>query len=254
MDQEELIRQILDGELTSREEGELRAEASGGDSGFEDRLQRARVAQQALGRLPPVPPPEPGLTQRIMEALPPDAEADPLLRQLPQAPPQNEKMADRVMASLPTPSRQASWWRVLVRPIPVPAWALVLLVAAGVTWVSVDRQHTPLVAPAAQVVTQKPRTAPPKRPEPPRPMLVRFHLAAPAARKVSLVADFNGWSTQKTMLSDPDGNGIWTVTVPLSSGRYHYRFLVNGEQWVMDPDATSFLADGFGGTNALLDI
>lgn len=253
MDQQELIRQILDGELTSQEEVDLRAEASKEESGFEAGLERARATQQALELLPPVPPLESGLVRRIMEALPPGAEAIALLRHLPPAPPQDEKMADRVMAALP-PSSQTSRWRLLLRPIPVPAWALVLLLAASVLWVAVARQHTLPVAPATPAVAQKPRAAIPLKPAAPPQMLVRFHLAAPAARKVSLVADFNGWSTQKNMLSDPDGNGIWTITVPLSSGRYHYRFLVDGDQWVTDPDATSFLADGFGGTNALLDI
>jgi hypothetical protein len=31
-------------------------------------------------------------------------------------------------------------------------------------------------------------------------------------------------------------NGVWTTRVTLSSGTYGYKFLVNGTDWVFDPD------------------
>ncbi len=223
-------------------------------------MDQEELILEALKQLPPVPESSSDLTDRIMESLP-EAQAQAALEHLPEAPGPDPELADRVMESLPgSHGAPAPWWRLLLRPVPVPAWALVLLVAAGATWMVLDGQSTrrgqpvPPAIPAVTAVEQKPPAPSPARPAPPRPMLVRFHLAAPAAREVSLVADFNGWSTHKTMLADPDGNGIWTVTVPLSQGRYHYRFLVDGDRWVVDPDATSFLADGFGGMNALLDI
>jgi 1,4-alpha-glucan branching enzyme len=30
---------------------------------------------------------------------------------------------------------------------------------------------------------------------------------------------------------------LWTVTVPLTPGRYRYAFLVNGSRWLADPAA-----------------
>ena len=37
------------------------------------------------------------------------------------------------------------------------------------------------------------------------------------------------------VLRDPDGDGIWTGTFVLPPGRHHYRFLVNGTAWLLDP-------------------
>ena len=89
----------------------------------------------------------------------------------------------------------------------------------------------------------------------PKPtVMVRFLIKAPEAKKVSLAGDFNDWSVEKTTLSDEDGNGVWTDTVPLEPGRYQYKFLLDGEKWVVEPDAQAYQADGFGGKNSLLVI
>jgi len=85
-------------------------------------------------------------------------------------------------------------------------------------------------------------------------MLVRFMLRAPKAKQVSLVGDFNDWSVDQNPLSDPDENGIWTISIPLDPGRYQYKFLVDGKQWVVEPDAQAYQPDGFGAQNALLVI
>ena len=51
-------------------------------------------------------------------------------------------------------------------------------------------------------------------------------------------------------MSDDDGDGIWTVTIPLDDGNYEYKFTVNGwsnqEQWTADgtPDCAENADDG----------
>ena len=84
--------------------------------------------------------------------------------------------------------------------------------------------------------------------------MTRFLLHAPKARQVAVVGDFNEWARNGTPLSDSDENGIWTVSVPLTPGRYQYKFLVDGKQWVVEPDAPAYHPDGFGGRNSLLEI
>lgn len=249
MDQQELIRQILDGELSADEQRQQTRLAMADDPHFEARLQRMREAQQALAALP-VPLPRPGITDRIMEALP-RGDAASLLERLPPVPGCGDGRVERIMAAMPPAEQPAPWWRLLLRPIPVPAWAALLLLVCAVSWIALDRPTTP--APQAKPQALASNHQQPRCPRP-APVQVRFHLAAPGAKQVSLVADFNGWSVDQTRLSDPDNNGIWTVTVPLVRGRYRYKFLVDGSQWIVDPDAPSIMADGFGGTNALLDI
>jgi len=61
---------------------------------------------------------------------------------------------------------------------------------------------------------------------------VEFRLDRPDAQTVGLAAEFNGWKSQ-AMSKGPDG--VWTVTLPLAPGTYGYKFLVNGSQWLFDP-------------------
>ena len=55
---------------------------------------------------------------------------------------------------------------------------------------------------------------------------------------VFLNGSFNGWCGECNPMSDDDGDGIWTVTIPLDDGNYEYKFTVNGwsnqEQWPGD--------------------
>jgi len=67
---------------------------------------------------------------------------------------------------------------------------------------------------------------------------VLFVMPAPGATSVSVVGNFNGW--EATPLSDTDGDGIWTASIPLTDGRYEYAFVVDGRWWGQDP-----LADGY---------
>lgn len=66
-----------------------------------------------------------------------------------------------------------------------------------------------------------------------------FVIAAPGARSVAVVGDFSAW--QPLPLSDPDGDGIWTASIPLPPGRYEYAFLVDGKWVGQDPLAEEYL-------------
>lgn len=67
---------------------------------------------------------------------------------------------------------------------------------------------------------------------------ILFVMPATGAHDVSVVGNFNDW--EATPLADDNGDGIWTVSIPLSPGRYEYAFVVDGRWWGQDP-----LADGY---------
>lgn len=60
-----------------------------------------------------------------------------------------------------------------------------------------------------------------------------FKYKAPDAKGVELMCEFNGW---KAVAMTKDADGVWTVKVDLPSGKHAYKFLVDGKDWVMDPE------------------
>jgi anti-sigma factor RsiW len=87
----------------------------------------------------------------------------------------------------------------------------------------------------------------------PREVFVRLLLIEPGAHTVAVVGDFNGWDAEKTPLERADG-GVFRVTLPLEVGRYHYMFVVDGNEWRADPLASETSPDGFGSQNSVLDV
>ena len=71
---------------------------------------------------------------------------------------------------------------------------------------------------------------------------------------IAIAGDFNNWNPSDTLLEDHDGDGIWTATLNLEPGRYEYMFVLDGKQWVPDPNAIRFVKDGFGNRNSVLEI
>jgi hypothetical protein len=67
----------------------------------------------------------------------------------------------------------------------------------------------------------------------PIPMQLVFH--APAAHRVSVVGDFNGWDTHANILNRDPASGLWSATVALRPGRHVYAFIVDDSIWMRDP-------------------
>ena len=50
------------------------------------------------------------------------------------------------------------------------------------------------------------------------------------------------------------GDGIWSIIKPLASGRYEYKFVIDRNSWVEDPNAIERIDDGYGGKNSVLIV
>lgn len=78
------------------------------------------------------------------------------------------------------------------------------------------------------------------------PRAIKFVLIAPKAARVSVVGDFNGWSTSANPMKEQRADGTWTVFVPLKPGLHVYSFVVDGTHFVADPTAPIAPDDGYG--------
>lgn len=81
---------------------------------------------------------------------------------------------------------------------------------------------------------------------------VSFTFESPEARNVFVVGDFNGWDSDRTQLRRGKNN-IWQRDIKLKSGRYEYKFFVDGN-WIIDPKNNNRMGNSFGSENSVLEI
>ena len=79
---------------------------------------------------------------------------------------------------------------------------------------------------------------------------VTFQLQGyPNAKKVILAGSFNDWNEQELQMIKTE-NGIWTYSLPLSGGKHHYKFIVDGN-WMVDPNNSVQEYDSNGHINSV---
>jgi hypothetical protein len=73
--------------------------------------------------------------------------------------------------------------------------------------------------------------------------------------KIYLAGNFNNWnpSNEDYVLKDPDGDGMYSIIVPLQPGTYQYKFVIDGT-WTKDPNSPMAHPDGFGGQNGKFEV
>lgn len=83
-------------------------------------------------------------------------------------------------------------------------------------------------------------------------LLFLFH--DDAAMSVSVAGDFNGWSEVATPLKR-NRDGLWSTEIVIrSSGRFEYKFIVDGQRWVEDPSNGMKAPDNYGGLNSVVVV
>jgi chromosome partitioning protein len=83
---------------------------------------------------------------------------------------------------------------------------------------------------------------------------MRFAARYPDAKTVSVAGDFNNWSGEATPLNRlSDRLGDWGATIPLDSGRYQYRMVVDGI-WQQDPHNDYVESNPYGELNSVVEV
>ncbi|MBI4115753.1 MAG: isoamylase early set domain-containing protein [Candidatus Omnitrophica bacterium] len=81
---------------------------------------------------------------------------------------------------------------------------------------------------------------------------VEFEFYSPLALMVHLAGTFNNWDVQACPLKK-DKEGKWKTTLSLSTGRYEYRYLVDGV-WENDQRPVECVPNAFGSWNCVVTV
>ncbi|HEB69669.1 MAG TPA: glycoside hydrolase [Desulfobulbus sp.] len=74
------------------------------------------------------------------------------------------------------------------------------------------------------------------------------------AESAVLAGEFNDWSLTATPMKRLK-NGTFSVTVTLKSGySYRFRYVLDGNVWVNDPEADSYAANEYGEENSVVSV
>lgn len=81
------------------------------------------------------------------------------------------------------------------------------------------------------------------------------HKAESKIGQIFLAGSFNEWnpSNNDYLMKDPDGDGIYSITVKLAPGTYQYKYVIDSK-WTQDTHAPSEASDGYGAMNSKFDV
>ena len=71
---------------------------------------------------------------------------------------------------------------------------------------------------------------------------------------ISLVGEFNQWNAQSHSMQWDGDSRNWQIALPLDPGQYEYKFVVNGSNWIIDPQNPHKIEDGWQGFNSIKTV
>ncbi len=80
---------------------------------------------------------------------------------------------------------------------------------------------------------------------------ILFQALAEKVRNVEIAGDFNNWIPESLVLRD--GQRLWQLVLPISKGRYRYKFIVDGE-WQLDSHQREQKSNPFGTYDSYLEV
>jgi diguanylate cyclase (GGDEF)-like protein len=85
-------------------------------------------------------------------------------------------------------------------------------------------------------------------------IILTYQQNDPQPKEVSCVGDFNRWNSKKGNMKFDAGIHQWKISLNLLAGKYKYKFLIDGQKWIADPEVVECGDDGFGGMCSILRV
>lgn len=87
---------------------------------------------------------------------------------------------------------------------------------------------------------------------------VVFQYISPSARNVSVAGEFNNWEYKpdqaRAIRLKKNEQGIWEARAKIVSGRYQYKYVIDYQSWILDPNNPYTVSDDAGNINSLLIV
>ena len=81
---------------------------------------------------------------------------------------------------------------------------------------------------------------------------IDFVFSAPGAKKVFLTGTFNNWNPNSTAMKK-EKDGTWKTKLKLNSGRYEYKYIVDGN-WAQDVPGVESVRNSYGTYNCVIGV
>ncbi len=81
---------------------------------------------------------------------------------------------------------------------------------------------------------------------------IDFSFYAPGAKKVCIAGTFNSWNPNSLPMRK-EKDGTWKIKVKLTSGKYEYKYVVDGT-WAQDISCTDSVPNSFGTRNCVIGV
>jgi len=81
---------------------------------------------------------------------------------------------------------------------------------------------------------------------------ITLKVTAPDAKEVYLAGEFNNWKLDENSRMEQN-NGCWTKSINLNTGKYRYRFVIDGN-WTEDPSNPLKQVNPYGAMDSLIEV
>jgi glycosidase len=72
--------------------------------------------------------------------------------------------------------------------------------------------------------------------------------------QVSVAGEFNQWQNSANPMCANKDSTVWETYIPLAKGQYEYKFVVNDQDWIIDPVNPHKISDGWNGFNSVKTV